>query len=107
MTKIGFLGLGITGAPMARHVIRAGQEVLLWTHTPGKAQVVAEGRAEVAEAPPGRPAFASASSFVLATAKCRQGDIGVDLHPAPRHAARRHGTWHRDFEERVACRSMI
>jgi malate synthase len=51
MTKIGFLGLGIMGAPMARNLIRAGHEVVLWTHTPGKAQVVGEGCTEVGDTP--------------------------------------------------------
>lgn len=41
MAKLGFLGLGIMGGPMARHLIRAGHEVALWTNTPGKAAKLA------------------------------------------------------------------
>lgn len=38
MAKLGFLGLGIMGYPMARNLIRAGHDVAVWTHTPGKAK---------------------------------------------------------------------
>ncbi len=42
MAKLGFLGLGIMGYPMARHLLAAGHEVALWSHTPGKAQKLAQ-----------------------------------------------------------------
>lgn len=41
MAKLGFLGLGIMGGPMALHLIGAGHEVALWSHSPGKAQQMA------------------------------------------------------------------
>jgi 3-hydroxyisobutyrate dehydrogenase-like beta-hydroxyacid dehydrogenase len=45
MAQLGFLGLGIMGYPMARHLLHAGHEVALWTNTPGKAQkLAAEGK---------------------------------------------------------------
>jgi 3-hydroxyisobutyrate dehydrogenase/2-hydroxy-3-oxopropionate reductase len=37
MAKLGFLGLGIMGYPMARHLLEAGHEVALWSHTRTKA----------------------------------------------------------------------
>ncbi|HEY1649854.1 MAG TPA: NAD(P)-dependent oxidoreductase [Terracidiphilus sp.] len=37
MAQIGFLGLGIMGAPMARHLLQAGHEVALWSHQSQKA----------------------------------------------------------------------
>ena len=57
MAKLGFLGLGIMGYPMAEHLLSAGHEVALWSHTGSKAQELAakgKGRAcatpkEVAE----------------------------------------------------------
>lgn len=53
MAKLGFLGLGIMGYPMARHLIRAGHDVALWTNTPGKAaKLVAEEKSGVACATP-------------------------------------------------------
>jgi 3-hydroxyisobutyrate dehydrogenase len=36
--RIGFLGLGIMGSRMAANVARAGYELTVWTHTPGKAE---------------------------------------------------------------------
>jgi 3-hydroxyisobutyrate dehydrogenase-like beta-hydroxyacid dehydrogenase len=36
--RIGFLGLGIMGSRMAANLARAGHELAVWTHTPGKAQ---------------------------------------------------------------------
>ncbi|HTW42298.1 MAG TPA: NAD(P)-dependent oxidoreductase [Solirubrobacteraceae bacterium] len=36
--RIGFLGLGIMGSRMAANVARAGFELSVWTHTPGKAE---------------------------------------------------------------------
>src|SRR5438270_10426646 len=36
--RIGFLGLGIMGSRMAANVARAGFELTVWTHTPGKAE---------------------------------------------------------------------
>jgi 3-hydroxyisobutyrate dehydrogenase-like beta-hydroxyacid dehydrogenase len=36
--RIGFIGLGIMGSRMAANVARAGFELSVWTHTPGKAQ---------------------------------------------------------------------
>jgi 3-hydroxyisobutyrate dehydrogenase-like beta-hydroxyacid dehydrogenase len=42
MAQLGFLGLGIMGYPMARHLLKAGNEVALWTHSPAKAKKLAE-----------------------------------------------------------------
>jgi 3-hydroxyisobutyrate dehydrogenase-like beta-hydroxyacid dehydrogenase len=38
MAKLGFLGLGLMGYPMARNLLRAGHEVALWSHTAEKAR---------------------------------------------------------------------
>jgi 3-hydroxyisobutyrate dehydrogenase/2-hydroxy-3-oxopropionate reductase len=37
MAKLGFLGLGIMGYPMARNLLRGGHEVALWSHSAAKA----------------------------------------------------------------------
>ena len=42
MAKLGFLGLGLMGYPMARNLIRAGHQVALWSHTEAKARRLAE-----------------------------------------------------------------
>jgi 3-hydroxyisobutyrate dehydrogenase/2-hydroxy-3-oxopropionate reductase len=42
MAKLGFLGLGLMGYPMARNLIRAGHEVALWSNNSAKARELAE-----------------------------------------------------------------
>lgn len=45
MAKLGFLGLGIMGMPMARQLLKAGHEVALWSNTLDKARTLAsEGK---------------------------------------------------------------
>jgi 3-hydroxyisobutyrate dehydrogenase-like beta-hydroxyacid dehydrogenase len=38
MTKIGFLGLGTMGVPMAANLLKAGFALLVWNRSPGKAE---------------------------------------------------------------------
>jgi len=42
MAKLGFLGLGMMGYPMARNLLRAGHEVALWSNQGEKARKLAE-----------------------------------------------------------------
>jgi 3-hydroxyisobutyrate dehydrogenase-like beta-hydroxyacid dehydrogenase len=42
MSKLGFLGLGLMGYPMARNLLRAGHEVAVWSNTAAKAQKLAD-----------------------------------------------------------------
>jgi 3-hydroxyisobutyrate dehydrogenase/2-hydroxy-3-oxopropionate reductase len=42
MAKLGFLGLGLMGYPMAEHLLAAGHSVALWSHTKAKAQKLAK-----------------------------------------------------------------
>lgn len=42
MAKLGFLGLGIMGYPMARNLLQAGHEVALWSHRAEKARKLAD-----------------------------------------------------------------
>ncbi len=41
MAKLGFLGLGIMGLPMARNLMRAGHDVAVWSNTAAKARELA------------------------------------------------------------------
>ena len=62
--KIGFVGLGIMGLPMARNLMQAGHELVLYNKTRSKAEDLArEGGAEVA----GSPEEAARSSGVVIT----------------------------------------
>lgn len=47
MAKLGFLGLGLMGYPMAEHLLDAGHEVALWTNTTPKAKKLAEEKGGV------------------------------------------------------------
>ena len=50
--KVGFVGLGFMGKPMAKNLMEAGYELVLYNRTPEKAQELAEdGEAEVAANP--------------------------------------------------------
>jgi 3-hydroxyisobutyrate dehydrogenase/2-hydroxy-3-oxopropionate reductase len=52
MAKLGFLGLGLMGYPMARNLLRAGHEVALWSHTAEKAEkLAAEAGGRAMESP--------------------------------------------------------
>jgi 3-hydroxyisobutyrate dehydrogenase/2-hydroxy-3-oxopropionate reductase len=61
MAKLGFLGLGIMGYPMARNLLRAGHEVALWSNTAEKAK-------ELASAEKGK--FCSSPKEVAENAEC-------------------------------------
>lgn len=50
--RLGFLGLGIMGYPMAHHLVKTGNEVSLWSHTGAKAEHLAkEGRGRICTSP--------------------------------------------------------
>lgn len=68
--RLGFLGLGVMGEPMARNLARAGTPLVVWNRTPGRCAdlpgaVVAASPAEV---------FASASTVLMMLAD----DVAVD-----------------------------
>src|SRR5258708_7941793 len=52
MAKLGFLGLGLMGYPMARNLLKAGHEVSVWSNTAAKAeQLASEGGAKACPTP--------------------------------------------------------
>ena len=51
MERVGFVGLGIMGAPMARNAIKAGFPVTVTNRTPDRAKPLAEAGASVARTP--------------------------------------------------------
>jgi 3-hydroxyisobutyrate dehydrogenase len=61
--KITFLGTGIMGAPMARHLARAGHDVTVWNRTAEKARPLSDDGAHIAE----DPAAATAGAEVIVT----------------------------------------
>lgn len=77
MARLGFLGLGIMGAPMARRLIEAGHEVALWSHNPARVAAVNGG---MACATPGEVAQHSECVFLCVgtTAMSRAVILGAD-----------------------------
>ena len=52
MAQLGFLGLGIMGYPMARHLLEKGNQVAVWSHTASKsARLAKENGAVVCPSP--------------------------------------------------------
>ncbi|WP_153100202.1 NAD(P)-dependent oxidoreductase [Paraburkholderia hayleyella] len=49
--KTGFCGPGLMGAPMIRHLLRAGYPVQVWNRTPAKAQALVADGAQLAATP--------------------------------------------------------
>jgi len=49
--QLGFIGLGIMGMPMARHLMQAGHPLVAYSHTSAKAHLLAKEGAQVAAAP--------------------------------------------------------
>lgn len=50
-TKVGFIGTGIMGAPMAGHLAKAGYQVSAWNRSPDKALALTSLGIKVSEAP--------------------------------------------------------
>ncbi len=49
--QLGFIGLGIMGMPMARHLLKAGHPLTVFSHTIAKAQELGKEGAQVAASP--------------------------------------------------------
>jgi 2-hydroxy-3-oxopropionate reductase len=63
VTTIGFIGLGVMGAPMARNLLAAEREVVAWNRSPGPLEELVEAGARPAEG----PAAVAAAADVLIT----------------------------------------
>lgn len=64
MAKLGFLGLGIMGYPMARNLVRAGHQVAVWSNTGSKARELAASEKAVACETPAQVAEFAECTFV-------------------------------------------
>jgi 3-hydroxyisobutyrate dehydrogenase len=70
--RIGFIGLGSQGGPMARRIIEAGYPVTLWARRPGTLEPFADTGAKTAESP---AELAAASDLVCV---CVRADADVE-----------------------------
>ena len=55
--RLGFIGLGLMGEPMAGHLLKAGHSLTVWNRTAEKAAALGRAGAAVANSPrrwPGR-----------------------------------------------------
>ncbi|HEY1950190.1 MAG TPA: NAD(P)-dependent oxidoreductase [Bryobacteraceae bacterium] len=78
MAKLGFLGLGIMGAPMAQNLRKAGHEVAVWSHGTEKAKKFAATHDAEFCATPAEVAAASECVFLCVgdTAMAREVTLG-------------------------------
>src|SRR6202011_3913482 len=67
MARIGFLGLGEMGTPMASRLLRAGHEVIVWNRTAERTAPLAQQGAAVAPSPAKAAAGANFVITMLAT----------------------------------------
>src|SRR3546814_2771791 len=64
MAKVAFIGLGVMGYPMARHLVKAGHEVTVWNRSADKAdRWVAQHKGRKAASP---KAAAASAELVMA-----------------------------------------
>lgn len=61
--RVGFLGLGVMGQPMALNMARAGTELVVWNRTPARADALAAAGATVVATP--AEVFAAAGTVVV------------------------------------------
>lgn len=80
MANVGFLGLGIMGAPMAGHLVSAGHRVTVWSHNAVKAQKFAQQHGCELARTPAEVARNSQTSFLCVgnTAMSRKVILGED-----------------------------
>src|SRR6202046_1812828 len=64
MAKLGFLGLGLMGGPMARNLLKAGHDVALWSNTHAKAEQLAAEAGGTVCAPPAEVAQHAECVFI-------------------------------------------
>ena len=88
MARLGFLGLGIMGLPMARNLRKAGHELAVWSHNAAKAQSFAEAEGATFFRDPAGVASASECVFFCVgdTAMSRAvtlGDRGLKAGAKP------------------------
>src|SRR5919107_1365731 len=79
--KLGFIGLGAMGAPMARNLLKAGHELAVWNRSPERADSLVEAGARRADSPADAASGARATILMVTNAEAVQevlfGDKGV------------------------------
>lgn len=77
--RIGFIGLGIMGRPMAGHLVKAGYEVTVWNRTQGKTQELVKAGARLGTSPKDVASHSDVTITIVAdTPDVRQVILGGD-----------------------------
>jgi len=71
ISRVGFIGLGIMGAPMAANLLKAGFAVTVWNRSPSRTQPLLEAGAKGADS----PAAVAAASEVTLSCVTNSGDV--------------------------------
>jgi 3-hydroxyisobutyrate dehydrogenase len=71
ISRVGFIGLGIMGAPMAANLIKAGFEVSVWNRSPSRTKPLVDSGAKGADS----PAAVAAASEVTLSCVTNSGDV--------------------------------
>ena len=69
--RVGFIGLGIMGAPMAANLLKAGFEVTVWNRSPSRTKPLVESGAREGDS----PAKVAAASEVTISCVTNSGDV--------------------------------
>ena len=79
--KLGFIGLGAMGAPMARNLLEAGHELAVWNRSPGRVDPLVEAGARRADSPVDAASGTQATILMVTNAEAVQevlfGEEGV------------------------------
>lgn len=76
ITRVGFLGLGTMGAPMAKNLKKKGFEVVVWNRTPARAEELKADGLEVASTPAELAAKVDAFCTCVADPSALEGVAG-------------------------------
>jgi len=103
--RIGFLGIGLMGRPMALNLLRAGYPLTAWNRTPGKAEALSSEGAVACPSPAAAVADADIVISMLENgpvveavllddatlAALKPGTLVIDMSSIPPEMAKRHG----------------
>ncbi len=67
--KVGFIGLGAMGAPMATNLLKAGHELAVWNRSPEKVDPLVEAGARRADSPADAASGTRATILMLTNAE--------------------------------------
>ena len=104
--RVGFIGLGSQGAPMARRIVEGGYELTLWARRPASVEPYADTEAKLAASP---AELGAASDLVCLCVvgdddvkQVLEGDAGVFAGLAPGGIIAIHSTVHPDTCREIA-----